>query len=79
MGVQLSHEDSEVPRAYVVRRPGSTLTEEDIRKYSSEKLAKYKSLDGGVKFVDAIPKNASGKILKNLLRKQAKKEMGAKL
>ncbi|KAE9993045.1 hypothetical protein EG327_006827 [Venturia inaequalis] len=79
VGVQNSHGDSEVPRAYVVRRPGSSLTEEDVRKYSSEKLAKYKSLDGGVRFVDAIPKNASGKILKNLLREQAKKEMGAKL
>ncbi|TID19700.1 AMP-binding enzyme domain-containing protein [Venturia nashicola] len=79
VGVQHSQEDSEVPRAYVVRRPGSSLTEEDVRKYSGEKLTKYKSLDGGVKFVDAIPKNASGKILKNLLREQAKKEMGAKL
>ncbi|KAE9970241.1 hypothetical protein BLS_005005 [Venturia inaequalis] len=79
VGVQNSHGDSEVPRAYVVRRPGSSLTEEDVRKYSSEKLAKYKSLDGGVRFVDAIPKNASGKILKSLLREQAKKEMGAKL
>lgn len=79
VGVQASNQDSEVPRAYVVRRPGSSLTEEDVRKYSSEKLAKYKSLDGGVKFVDAIPKNASGKILKNQLREQAKKEMGAKL
>jgi 4-coumarate--CoA ligase len=79
VGVQHSSEDSEVPRAYVVRRPGSLLTEEDVRKYSSEKLAKYKALDGGVKFVDAIPKNASGKILKNQLREQAKKEMGARL
>lgn len=42
-------------------------------------MARYKNLEGGVKFVDAIPKNASGKILKNLLREWAKKEMGAKL
>jgi 4-coumarate--CoA ligase len=55
------------------------VTEEDVRKFSSERLARYKNLDGGVKFVDAIPKNASGKILKNQLREQAKKEIGAKL
>lgn len=47
--------------------------------YAAGRLAKYKRLDGGVKFVDAIPKTASGKILKRVLRETAKKEMGAKL
>jgi 4-coumarate--CoA ligase len=79
VGVQFSKEESELPRAYVVRRAGSTVTEEEIRKFSSEKLSKYKNLDGGIKFVDSIPKNASGKILKNQLREQAKREIGAKL
>jgi 4-coumarate--CoA ligase len=55
------------------------LTEEEVRSYSSERLAKYKNLDGGIKFVDVIPKNASGKILKNQLREQAKREIGARL
>jgi 4-coumarate--CoA ligase len=79
VGVQFSKEESELPRAYVVRRAGSVVTEQEVRKFSSEKLSKYKSLDGGIKFVDAIPKNASGKILKNQLREQAKREIGAKL
>ena len=34
-----------------------------------------RSLTGGVKFVDTIPKNPSGKILKMILREMAKKEL----
>lgn len=44
-----------------------------------ERLASYKMLTGGIVFLEAIPKNPSGKILKRLLREQAKKEMGSKL
>jgi acyl-coenzyme A synthetase/AMP-(fatty) acid ligase len=40
------------------------------------KVAKHKRLAGGVKFVDAIPKNPSGKILRKILRDQAKTEVG---
>jgi acyl-coenzyme A synthetase/AMP-(fatty) acid ligase len=38
-------------------------------------VAKYKELTGGVEFVNAIPKNPSGKILKRVLREMAKKEL----
>jgi acyl-coenzyme A synthetase/AMP-(fatty) acid ligase len=38
------------------------------------RLARYKALEGGVRFVDAIPKNASGKILKRVLRDWAKEK-----
>lgn len=64
-----------------MRRPGSgdNLKERDVHTYMRSKLASYKMLEGGIVFVDAIPKNASGKILKRILREQAKKEMGAKL
>jgi 4-coumarate--CoA ligase len=79
IGVQQSKEESELPRAYVVRKPGSNVTEQNVRKFSSERLARYKNLDGGVRFVDVIPKNASGKILKNQLRELAKREIGAKI
>lgn len=40
-----------------------------------ERLIYYKQPEGGVKFVEAIPKNASGKILKRLLREWAAEEM----
>jgi hypothetical protein len=43
-----------------------------------QRLAKYKSLSGGVKRVLVIERNASGKILKNLLRDDTKEETGAK-
>lgn len=70
--------DVELPRAYVVRRDspeGRALTEEAVKRHCAERLAKYKELTGGVKFLDAIPKNASGKILKRVLRDMAKEEL----
>lgn len=81
IGVKFGRDESEFPRAYVVRKPssGRSLTEEAVKKYLAERLIYYKRLDGGVVFVDAIPKTASGKILKRLLREQAEKEMGVKL
>ncbi|KAG4429423.1 hypothetical protein IFR05_015097 [Cadophora sp. M221] len=69
--------DVELPRAYVVRRAtpeGEALDEAAVKKHCGERLAKFKELTGGVKFVDAIPKNASGKILKRVLRDMAKEE-----
>ncbi|KAE8353424.1 hypothetical protein BDV28DRAFT_164950 [Aspergillus coremiiformis] len=71
--------DSELPRAYVVRRPGAgdRLTEKEVQEYLGERLAKYKALTGGVKFVDAIPKTPSGKILKQILREEAQKDVRA--
>ena len=79
IGIQHSIEESELPRAYVVARPGSILTVQGVREYVAERLARYKNLDGGIKFVDSIPKNLSGKVLKHVLRELAKKETDAKL
>ena len=53
---------------------GKKLDEAAVKKHCGERLAKFKELTGGVKFVDAIPKNASGKILKRVLREMAKEE-----
>jgi acyl-CoA synthetase (AMP-forming)/AMP-acid ligase II len=69
--------DIEYPRAYVVKRPApesKSLDEKAVKEYCGTRLAKYKELTGGVKFMEAIPKNASGKILKRLLREMAEKE-----
>jgi 4-coumarate--CoA ligase len=55
------------------------LTEEDVKKCIAERLIYYKRLDGGVVFVDAIPKTASGKILKRVLRERAERESASKL
>ncbi|KAL6235283.1 hypothetical protein BDW75DRAFT_230463 [Aspergillus navahoensis] len=67
---------SELVRAYVVRRPGKGegLTEGEVKWFLEGKLAKYKALTGGVRFVNVIPKTASGKILKRVLREEAERE-----
>lgn len=70
---------SEVPRAYIVVKKRSKLDEARIQAYVKERLAGYKQLVGGVKFVNAIPKNASGKILKKDLKEIARREMAARL
>lgn len=78
IGVPHPGGDGEAPRAYIVRRPGpegEKLTEEEVKTYLGSKLSKYKALTGGVKFVNAIAKNASGKILKKVLREESKKEI----
>ena len=80
IGIEAGEARSELPRAYVVRRSGVTgVGEEEVREWVEGRLAKYKRLEGGVKFVESIPKTASGKILKRVLREEAKREMGAKL
>ncbi|KAF1932209.1 4-coumarate-CoA ligase [Didymella exigua CBS 183.55] len=72
-------EGSELPRAYIVLKQGGQLAETDVQAYMREKLAGYKQLVGGVRFMDSIPKNASGKILKKDLKEVARKEMSARL
>lgn len=81
IGVSDVVNQSELPRAYIVRKPGAmgnALHENDVKEWVRNRLAKYKALDGGVAFVDAIPKTASGKILKRVLRERAKIEMAGK-
>ncbi|CAH1966905.1 unnamed protein product [Acanthoscelides obtectus] len=58
----------EVPKAFVVLKPGAEVTEEIIHRFINGKVTHYKKLVGGIKFVDAIPRNPSGKILRNELR-----------
>ncbi|EAQ92474.1 hypothetical protein CHGG_00709 [Chaetomium globosum CBS 148.51] len=74
VGVTIGGE--EVPRAYVVRRPQSTASEKDVAAWMEGKVTHYKRLKGGVVFVDAVPKNPSGKILRKQLRDRAKQEVG---
>jgi len=45
---------------------------ESIKKHITDKKVAYKALAGGVVFIDVIPKNPSGKLLRRLLRDKAK-------
>ncbi|KIW13292.1 hypothetical protein PV08_08480 [Exophiala spinifera] len=69
--------DDEDPRAYVVLAPNATTTAEDVVKYVNTRVSKIKHLTGGVVFIDAIPKNPSGKILRRQLRDRAAKGASA--
>jgi acyl-CoA synthetase (AMP-forming)/AMP-acid ligase II len=57
----------EVPRAYVVSK-NPNLTEDEVKEFVKKKVAHYKKLSGGVEFIDVIPKNATGKILRRELK-----------
>ena len=60
----------EIPAVYVVLREGASLSAEDLDAFCRQKLAAYK-VPRQVEFVDALPKSATGKILKRVLREQA--------
>jgi acyl-CoA synthetase (AMP-forming)/AMP-acid ligase II len=58
----------ELVTALVVRKKNSGVTEEDLRKLVDDKVDNHKRLRGGVHFVEKIPRNPQGKILrKNLI------------
>jgi acyl-CoA synthetase (AMP-forming)/AMP-acid ligase II len=65
---QVSERWGESPYALVVRK-SELLSEADILKYCDGKLARFK-LPKGAAFVDEIPRNPSGKVLKRVLREQ---------
>ncbi|XP_049875071.1 probable 4-coumarate--CoA ligase 1 [Pectinophora gossypiella] len=58
----------ELPKAFVVLKPNHKLTEKQVYDLVASKLTKYKHLEGGVAFLDAIPRNAAGKIMRNELK-----------
>lgn len=66
--VGVAHEHwSEIVRAWVSLRPGTTATAEELAEHCAARLAKFK-VPAEFRLVDALPTNASGKILKRELR-----------
>lgn len=93
IGVEDPEQHTEVPRAYIVhakkgkeagdKETGMPTKEteadaQDIMDWTASKVARHKRLRGGVRFIDEIPKSASGKILRRLLKDRVKKEAGPK-
>lgn len=64
----------EIPAVYLVLREGASLTTEEFEAYCRQRLAAYK-VPRHVQFVDALPKNPTGKILKRVLRDQLRKSV----
>ena len=58
----------EVPFAFVVMKPESNLSPDLIHSYVEKHVVSYKRLAGGIRFIDVIPKTASGKILRRKLK-----------
>jgi acyl-CoA synthetase (AMP-forming)/AMP-acid ligase II len=54
-------------KACVILRPGATATDREIIDWMRERLAHYKC-PKSIDFVDALPRNPSGKLLKRILR-----------
>jgi fatty-acyl-CoA synthase len=66
--VGLPHEKwGEAPHAFVVLQPGATLTEEELRAFARERLAGFK-VPKGMTLIPELPKTATGKIQKYVLR-----------
>jgi long-chain acyl-CoA synthetase len=61
-------EKGELAQAYIVRKPGSSLSEDDIISHCRRHLAAYK-IPRRVVFVEDLPKNSTGKVLRRSLGK----------
>jgi fatty-acyl-CoA synthase len=69
--VGMPHERwGEAPHAFVVLKPGMTATEQELREFARDRLAHFKAPQW-VTFVGELPKTATGKIQKYVLRKGA--------
>src|SRR5207245_10716784 len=62
-------EARELPKGFVVIRPGHSATPEEILHFANSKLAGYKKIHQ-IEFIDAIPKVPSGKILRRELKER---------
>ncbi|MBV9090553.1 MAG: fatty acid--CoA ligase family protein [Mycobacteriaceae bacterium] len=60
----------EVGKAFVVPRPGAVLDEQDVIHHTREHLANFKT-PRSVEFIDVLPRNPGGKVVKPLLRERA--------
>ncbi|KAI9497097.1 hypothetical protein BDB00DRAFT_806759 [Zychaea mexicana] len=80
IGVFDTAQATELPRAYVVPQAGVKADDAFVQKisdYVAKNVTNYKRLRGGVRFIDQVPKNGSGKIMRRQVREMAKKEDAA--
>ncbi|CAH1396451.1 unnamed protein product [Nezara viridula] len=60
--------EGELPAAFIVKKPGSNVTEQELHSYLSGKIIDEKKLRGGIFFVENLPKNPTGKVQRNKLK-----------
>jgi len=63
-------EAGELPRAYIVKK--NDVKEQELMEFVEKQVAPHKKLRGGIVFTDQIPKSTSGKILRRILKEQAR-------
>jgi HIP---CoA ligase len=61
------HRLGETGMAFIVLQKGATASDDEIIAWSRQRMANYK-VPGRVEFLDELPVNATGKVVKNLLR-----------
>ncbi|KAJ9140198.1 hypothetical protein P3X46_030874 [Hevea brasiliensis] len=71
-------EAGQIPMAYVVRKPGSSITEAQVMDFIAKKVAPYKKIRR-VGFINSIPKSPGGKILRRELVSHALSGASSKL
>jgi acyl-CoA synthetase (AMP-forming)/AMP-acid ligase II len=67
IGVRDEESGEELPKAFVVRTPGSELTADAVMDYMAGKVAPHKKIRA-VEFIEQVPKSAAGKILRKDLK-----------
>ncbi|MBA2733142.1 MAG: long-chain-fatty-acid--CoA ligase [Acidobacteria bacterium] len=72
--VGLPHEYwGEAPHAFAVLKAGTTATEDELQQFARARLAHFKAPQG-ITFLQELPKTATGKMQKYVLREQSSKE-----
>ncbi|KAL8726088.1 MAG: hypothetical protein Q9166_006925 [cf. Caloplaca sp. 2 TL-2023] len=74
VGMHIS--DQERPRAYIMLKPEAKnkIREGDIHAWIQSRVSPHKYLTGGIAFIDEVPKSASGKILRKVMREWARRD-----
>ncbi len=68
----------ETVKSFVVKKPGESLTEEEINQHCKTRLATYK-VPKKIEFIESLPKSAIGKILRREVKEMDKKRQTAKI
>jgi 4-coumarate--CoA ligase len=72
---------TECPRAYIVPKGGmanaTKSNAQEIIRWLNGRVANHKKLRGGLRFVESVPKSTSGKILRRVLKEEAKSQAEA--
>lgn len=70
-----SEQWGEIPKAFIVQKPNFSLKKKELLSFAKERMADFK-VPRSVEFVDKLPRNPSGKILKRVLREPYWNTMG---